>query len=663
MTDRIRFCLRSTLCLAAAIIPVFFLRQTKDCFILPKFFALHTISLVGAFFIFTAFLLKRVKITLGAVSWQVLAMLVYTVLAVLSVFFSPHPALALGNLPSVLAFSVLYICAHLSLDNANALQSLGKAAKISVVAVSVYAFLQYFGFDFFAWHQQNDIRTKAFSTFGNPQILAVYLAGVVPFVFADFLSRIPKGFKHWCWTFTCFASGVGTIYISHTRSATLACLLGCAVPAVMFVRQYPKAGKRVLGAFALCAVAGTVFSIYTLLVPVYTKAHTRQYKPMQSESIKGRIFTWARTIEIIKTHPWLGTGPGTFEYEYPKKLEGHFSSHPETSLHEPAFVAQRRLRAHNDFLQIAAQNGIPAALVFLLFCVFLCKNAAGKLSSAPDSQNTMHAGTAGALAAYLFIMLFHFVIPNPAAGTMFFIFAGAVSASAKSPEVSLIDPTGAKMPKRLLIVETAAVAAVIVFLKFILPPLASDMALRQGHTLLARNKPSQAQLAFERSAELNPASGQAYVGLGISLAEQHQPNKAMKAYNQSLKTLMSESIYYAMGLSALKQADPKQAQAFFEKALNINPFFPDARLNLGVLQAQSGQLEKARNTFKTAASTASKPYVRIVAYTNLGILETRMENHQRALYYWQYARELNRNNNNIDRDLEDKIANTLIEFF
>ncbi|MDX1935032.1 MAG: O-antigen ligase family protein [Capsulimonadales bacterium] len=62
-----------------------------------------------------------------------------------------------------------------------------------------------------------------------------------------------------------------------------------------------------------------------------------------------RSWTWKGTIAMAQAHPLLGTGPGTYPYVYPSY----------------ALVARTDL-AHSSYLQMAAEQGIPALALILV---------------------------------------------------------------------------------------------------------------------------------------------------------------------------------------------------------------------------------------------------------------------------------------------------------
>jgi O-antigen ligase len=62
-----------------------------------------------------------------------------------------------------------------------------------------------------------------------------------------------------------------------------------------------------------------------------------------------RLAIWRDTLGLIRRHPWLGTGLGTFPIAY-------------TSV-QTAFLGKFVNHAHNDYLELASDLGIPAASV------------------------------------------------------------------------------------------------------------------------------------------------------------------------------------------------------------------------------------------------------------------------------------------------------------
>ena len=66
----------------------------------------------------------------------------------------------------------------------------------------------------------------------------------------------------------------------------------------------------------------------------------------------GRILVWESAFRVLKDHPWLGTGLGNFEWVFPA--------------YQPERLGMGWAHAHNDYLELAVELGVPAFAVLLL---------------------------------------------------------------------------------------------------------------------------------------------------------------------------------------------------------------------------------------------------------------------------------------------------------
>lgn len=77
-----------------------------------------------------------------------------------------------------------------------------------------------------------------------------------------------------------------------------------------------------------------------------------QFGPERKHSPDPRMEFLANTVELIRRHPFLGTGTGSFRSEYAKLVAGT----DDKATHDP----------HNEYLHLATQLGIPGAALFVL---------------------------------------------------------------------------------------------------------------------------------------------------------------------------------------------------------------------------------------------------------------------------------------------------------
>jgi O-antigen ligase len=106
------------------------------------------------------------------------------------------------------------------------------------------------------------------------------------------------------------------------------------------------AAALLVGLFFGVLLLGGEFSIYRFIDTVNTNDPTT-----------GRAHFWAVTLDIIKAHPYVGTGLGAFGVIYTRydSRNGLF----------------RLEQAHNDYLQVLSDAGIIGALLGLSFVVLL----------------------------------------------------------------------------------------------------------------------------------------------------------------------------------------------------------------------------------------------------------------------------------------------------
>ncbi len=80
-----------------------------------------------------------------------------------------------------------------------------------------------------------------------------------------------------------------------------------------------------------------------------------------------RIPTWKSTLKLISDHPMIGAGPGNYN-----KLHAPYRSESDYYLRDVA--TDLTLHPHNEFLNLAANLGVGAALAWLVFLIPLIKD-------------------------------------------------------------------------------------------------------------------------------------------------------------------------------------------------------------------------------------------------------------------------------------------------
>ncbi len=89
-------------------------------------------------------------------------------------------------------------------------------------------------------------------------------------------------------------------------------------------------------------------------------------KLTSTSSMRYRLIYWENTLKMIKDHPLTGIGAQNFRAQYPYYHEAQRKDNELNLFKSPRY-------AHNDFIQLAAELGIPGFLVLLWFIFLLFK--------------------------------------------------------------------------------------------------------------------------------------------------------------------------------------------------------------------------------------------------------------------------------------------------
>ncbi len=124
------------------------------------------------------------------------------------------------------------------------------------------------------------------------------------------------------------------------------------LPILLWAAYRNAQARRLAAIIPLIALAAYVCSDLFL----HTSVADRTFQLATDSSSNLRLLLWQSTIKMTLAHPIMGTGWGTFVSYYP-------------AFRSPLENGSAGFYAHNDFLQFAAEGGIPALLI--LFSLLL----------------------------------------------------------------------------------------------------------------------------------------------------------------------------------------------------------------------------------------------------------------------------------------------------
>jgi O-antigen ligase len=157
-------------------------------------------------------------------------------------------------------------------------------------------------------------------------------------------------------------------------------------------------GALLVALFLGVVLLGGEFSINRLIDSVNTNDPTT-----------GRAHFWAVTLDIIKAHPYLGTGLGAFGVIYTK--------------YDTRNGLYRLEQAHNDYLQVLSDAGIIGAVLAFSFVALLFWKAIVRAHSRDDFRRGVALAALSGCFAVLVHSFFDFTLHTTSNALLFLVLA------------------------------------------------------------------------------------------------------------------------------------------------------------------------------------------------------------------------------------------------
>lgn len=263
----------------------------------------------------------------------------------LSIAASPDQFFSFYNYAHLMGRYVLlyYLFSH-QVQSFTQLKRLIGALLLSALLVSLYGFYQYiFGVDIsaFDWvdvQQFPELKVRVFSTLQNPNLLAGFLVTMIAIVIGLSL-RLQTGDQKLSMLLLSLLLS-GCLVLTYSRGAWVSLTVIIGAYGLLYDRRLLWL-LLIAPAIALCFgdVSDRLISIF---------------QPTDTSSTL-RLALWHSTLAMIGDHPLSGIGWGVYWLVYPNY--DFFINDESTVI----------FHAHNLYLHIAAETGIPGLVAFITF--------------------------------------------------------------------------------------------------------------------------------------------------------------------------------------------------------------------------------------------------------------------------------------------------------
>lgn len=379
----------------------------------------HTVAVIGVLLIVTALFLENIKS--GQPKFK-RTELFYPIVVLfswvfLSFLLSSSKPDSIESIVDLLVYvSVYYITLHL-------IRTRSQQRALVYLLISICLFLSLFGFlkllalnPFSWWHYEGLYEGLNFlsSTYGNHNHLAGYLEMVIPLLLCLFLVKTRRGMAKYLMLFL-----VVVLFASHTlalsRGGWVSIFISLLFMGSVLYSQRRFKRKKII----LMIVGSVIFLLFFVMAG--TNMLERILTVTDRDTVvglNGRSIAWQGVYEMIKAHPILGSGPGSFATIFTQ--------------YQPPGMTARFFYAHNDYLQYIAELGYPILIFIAWFLYIIFKTGFKKLQS--PSRQTWGI-TLGAMTGIVAILIHSFVDFNlhiPANAMLFTVLVALVMGDVES---------------------------------------------------------------------------------------------------------------------------------------------------------------------------------------------------------------------------------------
>jgi len=592
----------------------------------PKGLAFNILVIIGLMFWFLKMTSREeFKITRTPLNLPVLA---FMVICSLSLFWSNSPMVSLLELPLFLAGPILYFIVANNIRDEHQINHILTTLLIISSLLGIYGIFQYNGIDFSFW-KANIGRQQVFGLFGNVNYFAEYL--IVPLPLAISLFFAARKHIHKILLLAGILAMGGSLILTFTRGSYLAIgisslfmfFLYLANRGKVFIKEYKKIFIFILALIILVtflfAIPNPLNKPGTVISKIKGRISISQFT--KGSSLKRREAIWGFTTLIIKDHPLLGSGLGTFKYNSLNYQAKFFDQGENRSLY-PYGVADK---AHNEYLQLGAEIGIFGLGIFLWIVITYFNYGIKFLKRIENKyKQGIIIGLMGGIMAVLVDAIFGFPLHLPATLALFWLTIGLTVTVIKI-EVNTGKAILKQKDSNVIVKETEDINL----------DKKQKKAEGKDSDNIYRFKPilylSIILLVIILSITIaRPFIAQTYWYKGFKEIEKENWDKSIKIYEEALRwDPYLGPIYYDIGKILQDKELYGISREYLEKAAKYIDH-PDLPLDLAVIYLKSGMLDEAAIKLKQAISYQPDEKSMLPLYAELGNTYLQLERYKPA---------------------------------
>lgn len=440
------------------------------------------------------------------------------------------------------------------------------------------------------------------------------------------------------------------LLVAQSRGGQLAVLVAAVVLVFMMGRRAPLIHLKLPFIISIAIILYVLVDLRLGLRIIGNFANMATHFSSHA-SVTARLDLWQSTWQIIKDHPWLGTGLGTFYQYYPAYR------HPSDSS-DGFFV-------HLDSLQFWQEMGILGPVLFYGVMIAALLRTIKALKTA---EGLTRVWISGAFCALLYIaahshITFHFyVLPLlfPIGGLLAVWYAGTEQALGAQRK-TLTFPSWLRGSSRAALVSSLVFIISILWVARAAGGVwlisetnramgAEDYAVARKNIELARIvSPDSYSKPYEyvgrlktyelskRSGSMSPEEKKETFVAGVAAFDQAQLREPRSPYSRNFEAILN----YVAFKQGINPGGDKVAEQMLHEILAMDPIFIDARMGLGMIYKERGRPDLALKVLEAGLNWPKPKTIQSVQYLiETGNLRKQAGDEKGAQYMFESAKAM-----------------------
>jgi O-antigen ligase len=583
----------------AVLVPIAFHPWCYTTFAPAKEFTFAALVIIGLMF-WAIKMVSREEIKFTSTPLN-LPILSFIAICSLSLIWSNTFFTSLKELPHFLAGPLLYFIIVNNITSEKQINRIISAVLIVGAALGIYGIFQYNDIDFSFWTSSGG-RNKVFGLCGNVGYFAGYL--ILPLSLAIPLFFVSKNRNRKILLLIGILAMGTTLIITFARSSYLALGVSLIFMFLLFLlsrgKNFLKENKKLF--VILLIVIIIVASLFIIPTPLskpgtvisQIKGRVSINQLINVFSSGRRIAIWKFTWMMIKDHPILGSGIGTYKYNTLRYQAKFFEQGDNRSIYPFGFAD----KAHNEYLQLWAELGTIGLAIFLWLIITYFNYGIRYLKREKDEQKQgIMIGLMGAVVAFLVDCFFWFPLHLTTNVFLLWLFIGLTVVMGIEKNAGSVSKS-----KRSSVYKFKPVLYIVIIL------LAAFLCITVARPFMARIRWYS----------------------GFKEVENKDWEKATEIYESALKwDPYTGGLYYDMGKIFMIRELYGTALKYFKES---EKYFDLRGLpqNLAIIYLTKGDLDKAIDSLKQAISYQRREGTMPPLYSELGNVYLKLERYEPA---------------------------------